>query len=128
MIISIHPTSLGTASKWAIMPSLIKSLQVLLSLKPLFPPVANSGKVKLLVLLGAVLGSKVSSGSAVSNRGGVGYSISPSGTFVGGEGGEMAVTFASVTSLGCQVPARLKDVPAVAFTVGKGAWKPMKTS
>ena len=116
------------ASKWVIMPSSIKSLQVLLSLKLLFPLVANSRKVKSLVLLGAVLGSKASSRSAVSNRGGVGHSISPSGTFVGREGGEMAVTFASVTSLGCQVPAKLKDVPAVVFTGGKGAWKPMKTS
>ena len=102
------------ASKWVIMSSSIKS-QVSLSLKPLFPPVANSGKVKSLVLLGALLGSKASSGSAVSNGGGAGHSISPSGMFAGGEGGETAVTFAGVALSGRRVPARLKDVSAVAL-------------
>ena len=94
------------------MSSSVKSLQVSSSLKPLFPPVANSGKVTLLVLLGALPGSKASSGSAVGDRGGARHSVSPSGTFVGGEGGETAATFAGVASSGRRVPVRLKDVSA----------------
>ena len=97
------------------MSSSIKLLQVSLSLKPLFLPVANSGKVKSLALLGASLGLKVSSGSAVGDRGGVRHSVLSSGTFAGGEGGEMAVTFASVASSGRWVPARLKDVSVAAL-------------
>ena len=86
-----------------------------MSLKLLFLPVANSGKVKSLTLLGASPGLKASSGSVVSDRGGARHSVSPSGMFAGGEGGEMAVTFAGVTLLGHWVPARLKDVLAAAL-------------
>ena len=102
-----------------------KSSQVSLSLKAFFPPVANSGKITSLVLLGASPGLKASSGSAAGDRGGVGHSVSSSGMFAGGEGGGgMVAMFTSVTSSGDRLPATLRDISVAALagteSVGRG--------
>ena len=114
------------------MSSSIKSLQVLSSLKALFLPVANSGKVISLVSLGASPGSKASSGSAVGDGGGAGHSVSRSGTFAGGEGGgRTAATFAGVASSGHWFPVTLEDVSAAALegteSTGRGIMENIET-